>query len=62
MSATEPTTTTPIVPAIPHPHGLTHDEVLAQLKTSIHGLGQAEAKLRLQQYGYIACHKKNLPA
>ena len=51
MSATEPTNITSIVPAIPHPHGLSHDAILAQLNTSIHGLSQAEAELRLQQYG-----------
>ncbi len=51
MRAAEPTSFTPIVPAIPHPHGLSHDAILTQLNTSIHGLSQAEAKLRLQQYG-----------
>ena len=58
MNATEPTTITPIVPAIPHPHGLTHDAILAQLNTSIHGLSQAEAKLRLQQYGHNSLPQK----
>ncbi len=62
MIAAEPTNITPIVPAIAHPHGLTHDAILAQLNTSIHGLSHAEAKLRLQQYGFNSLPQKKPPS
>jgi P-type Ca2+ transporter type 2C len=34
------------------PHALSHDEVLAAVNSSYHGLSQDEASLRLVQYGY----------
>lgn len=41
----------PYVPAIPYPYALHTDEVIANLKTSIHGLSQDEAVKRLEQFG-----------
>ena len=51
----------PRVPAIPHPHGLTADETIAQLASSPNGLSTDDANQRLSTYGPSALPRSAPP-
>jgi magnesium-transporting ATPase (P-type) len=47
--------------AISFPHALSHEDILLSQKSSLHGLSQSEATLRLQRYGHNTLPEVKMP-